>query len=135
MFRQIVTLRVKVVTVFQFNVHNAIIMKSHEFLVVLLSVNTFKCLVDGQSVPTLPRLVTKYNFYFIKKKFLCRFKIKMGFSFPWQIGDISVAAPAFADIHESSDSSLPYAERFTLYLSTFKPFQIKVYLNLFILVE
>ncbi|XP_046652459.1 uncharacterized protein LOC124343240 [Daphnia pulicaria] len=70
-----------------------------KFLVVLLSVIALKCLVNGQTLTaTLPNLVGEIS---------------------------SIEVPAFADVHESSDSSLPYADRFTLYLSTFKPFQLK----------
>lgn len=39
-----------------------------------------------------------------------------------QIGEISIEVPAFADVHEISDTSVPYEERLTLYVSTFKPF-------------
>uniref|UniRef100_A0A0P4ZNF2 VCBS repeat-containing protein n=1 Tax=Daphnia magna TaxID=35525 RepID=A0A0P4ZNF2_9CRUS len=63
----------------------------------LLFVSGLGSVINGQTVTTLPRL----------------------------IGEISASVPAFADIHESSDSSLPYADRFTLYVSTFKPFQLK----------
>jgi len=41
---------------------------------------------------------------------------------PKKLGEYTVDVPAFADIHQSSDTSLPYEERFTFYLSTFKAF-------------
>lgn len=102
------------------------------FLVAVLFVSGLGSVINGQTVTTLPRLVSEFKF---KKGFI----IKKLFNGSWmvfvsQIGEISASVPAFADIHESSDSSLPYADRFTLYVSTFKPFQLKV-LNVFLLFQ
>lgn len=42
-----------------------------------------------------------------------------------QLGELDqIEAPAFADVHRSSDASLSYEDQFTLYLSTFKPLNI-----------
>ena len=41
---------------------------------------------------------------------------------PRLIGTVALELPAFVDIHESQDQSLPYIDRLTLYISTFNPF-------------
>lgn len=100
-----------------------------KFLVVLLSVIALKCLVNGQTlIATLPNLVIYNTISNPTKSNLGLLNFKMVGIFLYQVGEISsIEVPAFADVHESSDSSLPYADRFTLYLSTFKPFQLKVF--------
>lgn len=96
-------------------------------LVVVLAVFSPKCVVDGQTVATLPRLVSKFT---LQRSLIWKTDLQLKLIFFWQIGEISASAPAFADIHESSDTSLPYADRFTLYVSTFKPFQITVLIDI-----
>lgn len=43
-------------------------------------------------------------------------------SLPRQVGSLNFKLPAFAEIHESADQSVPYVDRLTLYVSTFNPF-------------
>jgi len=41
---------------------------------------------------------------------------------PREVGIVPLKLPAFAEVYRSHDESLPYADQFTLYISTFNPF-------------